>query len=248
MLSYYMGMTEGSALAKTVKALQWIPEVTIDCANNSVDTASFHFNETMPWLDDSSRLPSQKGESLCQNCAVYMASETATFYLSESSFGSYQYFSFDAHELSIEIAMQDTAQFHACGKAHVDVSGAWAPYAADLKLSDWQALLLPTTSEWMLTGNAEDIGFENVERTPNACQMVLQVTRNPIVFLIKQILVTIFFVLCGLLALLLAPTDLMGDRVTTILFSALIVSTNMQNDIGLGSAHCILWFDWFNLV
>ena len=80
---------------------------------------------------------------------------------------------------------------------------------------------------------------DNPRLTTRHCHRA-QVARNPLVFLIKQILVTIFFVLCGLFALLLAPTDLMGDRITTILFSALIVTTNMQGDVGLGSpqVHC----------
>lgn len=241
MLSYYMGLTEGAILAATVKGLQWIPEVTVSGATKTVHTASFFFNETMPWIDDSSPLPSQSEESLCQNCAVYMASETITFSLSESAFGSYQFFPFDAHELKIQIATQDTAAFYACDKAHVNVASAWAPFTSGLTLSNWQALLLPSTNEWTLMGNPADVGFKDVKRMPNACQMSLQLTRNPVVFLIKQILVTIFFVLCGLLALLLAPTELMGDRVTTILFSALIVSTNMQGNIGLGNPQYIIW-------
>jgi len=253
MLSYYMGIDSShgdadKAVAETVKSLQWIPEITINGENSTTDTASFYFSESMPWLDDNDKLPTQDANALCHNCAVYMASETVTFTVTESEFGSFQYFPFDSHSLRIQVAMQDTARFVNCEKAHRDATSGWTRYLSSTTLADWQVLLLPSTNDWIMRGAADDIEFRTVGKSLNACEMELHISRNPFVFLIKQILVTIFFVLCGLLALLLAPTDLMGDRVTTILFSALIVSTNMQGDIGLGNPQYIIWYDYFNLV
>lgn len=253
MLSYYMGIdashsAAAKAVADSVKALQWVPEVKINGVISSVDSSRFYLNETMPWLDDAVRLPAQSDKQLCQSCAVYMATTTVSFSLSEVEFGTYQYFPFDAHTLTIQVSIQDTARFHSCGNVLRDPAFGWLAYPQSITTSDFQAILLPSTKEWTLLNKPDDVTFSNVFNTPNACEIELRLARNPLVFMIKQILITIFFVLCGLFALLLAPTDMIGDRITTVLFSALITTTNMQGDIGLGSPQYILWYDYFNLV
>jgi hypothetical protein len=223
------------AQAAFIKGLQWMPKISVNGANASLDASSFLFNESLAWLDSENPLPRQRDQSSCDNCAVYMATEKFQIKLSEAQFGAYVYFPFDYHTVRLQISVQDTARFYSCDHALRDARAGWASFGADTTLKAWQSILMPATNDWILGGSATAIGFRAVEESPNSCELVLQIARNPLVFLIKQILTTIFFVLCGLLALLLAPTDLMGDRVTTILFSALIVTTNMEGVIGLGS-------------
>ena len=45
----------------------------------------------------------------------------------------------------------------------------------------------------------------------------------------------------GLMALLMQPGDLLGDRVGLILIAILIVITTLQNDIGLGNLSYLIW-------
>ena len=75
----------------------------------------------------------------------------------------------------------------------------------------------------------------------HSCRLEITIRRSATVYVVKQLAITIVFVVCGLLALLMAPAELTGDRVATILFSALLVSTNMQADKGLGSLQYIMW-------
>mmetsp|Transcript_8680 Transcript_8680/g.24070 ORF Transcript_8680/g.24070 Transcript_8680/m.24070 type:complete len:465 (+) Transcript_8680:1298-2692(+) len=235
------------ATAAFAKSLQWTPKVSLNGASNSsISAASFIFNESLAWIEQENPLPRQRTLSACENCAVYMAKENFELKFSEMQFGSYVYFPFDMHTLRIQISIQDTARFYACDQALRNSKAGWTQYDANTP-SQWQQILLPSTNEWTVIGSDGGFGFVPVEESPNSCELVLLIARNPLVFLVKQILTTIFFVLCGLLALTLAPTDLMGDRVTTILFSALIVTTNMQGNIGLGSLQYILWYDIFNL-
>jgi hypothetical protein len=245
-LSYYMAIDSShspdeKAQAAFVRGLQWTPKISINGANSSVVAASFLFNESLAWLDSDDPLPRQHDQSSCENCGVYMATEVFEIKLAEAQFGSYIYFPFDYHTVRIQISVQDTARFYSCEQALRNAKSGWASFGAQMMARDWQSVLMPSTNDWTLGGSARAIGFRAMDESPNSCELVLEVARNPLVFLIKQILTTIFFVLCGLLALTLAPTDLMGDRVTTILFSALIVTTNMQGDIGLGSPQYIIW-------
>lgn len=231
---------EDKARAAQFKALQWFPKLNfLNAANSTIAASQFYFNETMPWLDSESPLPRQAGSVNCQNCAVYKATETITFNLDEAKFGNYLLFPFDKHSFALQFSIQDTARFYDCGGA-LRATPDYKTYDARTML--WQGIIMPGTAEWILETVAER-AFEAVGSSPHSCLLQIRLKRDPLIFFIKRILITIVFVACGLLSLMLAPKELMGDRVTTILFSTLIVSTNMQGDTGLGNVQYITWYD-----
>ena len=104
--------------------------------------------------------------------------------------------------------------------------------------------LLPSTLEWSLQhALADSVELRNPNGDVSKCELLIHVKRNAMVFVVKQIAISILVVLCGLCALFLHAGDHTGDRVALILVSALICTTSFQTDLGLGPIPYLLWFD-----
>ena len=79
--------------------------------------------------------------------------------------------------------------------------------------------------------------------------MEVHIRRNPLVYFIKGVLLTIAVVLGSLLtAGYLHPEEHIGDRCAVLFIAFLILITNMQTDLGLGRLTALLWLDIFNVV
>jgi len=116
-------------------------------------------------------------------------------------------------------------------------------------------MLLPATGEWQLDGDLEDaISFHHETDgtgTPllNTCTMKIRIRRNPIVYFIKGVVLTVAVVLGSLLtAGYLHPEEHIGDRCAVLFIAFLILITMLQADLGLGRLSNLLWLDVFNLV
>jgi len=68
------------------------------------------------------------------------------------------------------------------------------------------------------------------------------------IYFVKQICTILLVTAGGLMALLMQPNELLGDRCAQILVSVLIIITTLQTDLGLGSLSYLIWVDWFNLM
>lgn len=124
----------------------------------------------------------------------------------------------------------------------------------DLSVVDLNSVFLPASSEWMLDGDLEDaVTFshptENGEPVLNRCVINVKIYRNPVVYFLKGLVLTISVVLsCLLVAGYLDPHECIGDRCGCLFIGFLILVTNMQTDIGLGRVANLLWLDIFNLI
>ena len=236
------------AVASQLGGMHWLPAVTVTAGENggntSVTEASFYYNETgVPFLDENNPVTSL--DANCSHCAVLRAKVVATITHPELDFSLWP---FDQHLIEIVVALPKTAKLSSCGGALRDSSVAGSTWGAlgetwdtsALTLEQWEAKLLPATKEWLLVEEDSPPHFVPTGES-HSCRLEITIRRSATVYVVKQLAITIVFVVCGLLALLMAPAELTGDRVATILFSALLVSTNMQADKGLGSLQYIMW-------
>jgi hypothetical protein len=78
--------------------------------------------------------------------------------------------------------------------------------------------------------------------------VVVKIDRNYFVFLFKSIFVTVLVVYGCIFALKLHPEEHTGDRCAQLLVAILIVITQFQADLGLGTLTELIWIDFFNLI
>ena len=76
--------------------------------------------------------------------------------------------------------------------------------------------------------------------------MTLKIKRAWSVFFVKQTLTMLLVTAGGLLALLMSPGELLGDRCAQLLVAVLIVITTLQTDLGLGNLSYLIWVDYFS--
>jgi len=107
--------------------------------------------------------------------------------------------------------------------------------------------LLPAQSEWLPTRVVAHQGDLNDNGDLSQCTIRLEVQRNSMIFVIKQILTSVLVVYSGLCALFMSAKDHTGDRAALVLVSALILMVNFQTDLGLGRITYLVWWDVFNL-
>ena len=115
--------------------------------------------------------------------------------------------------------------------------------------------LLPSNNEWYLDGSYDQaVQFERLPSSGDnylgeRCQMSVKIKRNPTVFTVKNIFMTILVVEGALLtSVFMHPDDHIGDRSACLFIAFLILVTNMQTDLGLGRLSELIWLDWFNLI
>jgi len=115
--------------------------------------------------------------------------------------------------------------------------------------------LLPFTNEWQIARDVHNSVYlrhatdsDGTVRY-NTCELSVLVKRNYLVFLVKNLLISMVVVFGSLVtALFMHPEDLVGDRFAVLFIGFLILVTNMQTDLGLGAVTQLLWIDWFNIV
>jgi len=215
--------------------LLWLPLLTIS-QSQTVETTSQSFvaADALNWT-----LASYDNSSQCDKCLNYTVSLDVTWLLDRAdwTWGDYP---FDSHVLRMVLQVPG-ANLYTCEQAVRQV------------LDGEESSLLPSTNEW---------GFDSDFATPvvsvhpthggsadvTQCEVRVYLTRAYFVFLIKTVVVGVLVVYSGLAGLILDGRDHTGDRTAIILVSALIVTTSFQTDLGLGTLHYLIWWDYFNVM
>ena len=81
----------------------------------------------------------------------------------------------------------------------------------------------------------------------SSCVLVIPARRNFLMFVVKQVFMSIAIVYAGLLSLYMAIADHTGDRAALIGVSLLIVIINFQTPLIIGEVQYLVWWDIFNL-
>jgi len=159
----------------------------------------------------------------------------------------YYDFPFDRHIIRIEYVVAGADLYTCKGRDGLAIMGLTAGNAL--------AKLLPTTGTWWLDGDFNEavtlhhpVNILTGKPKREYCIVEIAIKRNWVIYFVKQICTMLLCTAAGLMALLMQPGDLLGDRVGLILISILIVITTLQNDIGLGNLSYLIWVDFFNLM
>ena len=159
----------------------------------------------------------------------------------------YTQFPFDRHTIHIEYIVKGADLYTCTGRDGLAIMG--------LTDGNAQSLLLPSTGTWHLDGPIDE--SVSLAHPRNAltgapkrdrCVVQIKIKRNWLIFFVKQICTMLLVTAGGLMALLMQPGELLGDRCAQILVSVLITITTLQTDIGLGNLSYLIWTDWFNLM
>ena len=118
-----------------------------------------------------------------------------------------------------------------------------------------EELLLPSTMTWMLDGSLDEAvsmshPIEPLTGEPirSRCNVAIKIRRNWVVYFVKQICMSLLVSTGGLLALLMQPSEMLGDRCAQLLVAILIIVTSFQSDLGLGNLSYLIWVDYFNVM
>lgn len=162
----------------------------------------------------------------------------------------YYYYPFDNQSVIVE--------FGVTGASVTNCEGTSLFTSMGLTESNKNEKLLPGTAAWVVHGNLERAieafhPWREDQRSGesfvdfSSCRVVIHIERNPLVFIVKSLLITIIVVFFSLLTVFFMSFDLMGDRFAVLFIAFLIIVTNMQTDLGLGKISYVLWIDLFNL-
>jgi len=228
----------------------WYPTASLVASDERTAAAvtytrsAFSLNASRPWVTGLG--PYESGENatagqrydVCRECAEYTFSGSATVLMSPA--WKYDFYPFDRHNISFVISVPDT-NLSSCSEILYPMG-----FSAGGSIDG----LLPATQEWNY--RSADLGAPITVGHPHGdvskCEVVIKVSRNPFVFLIKQLLMTMIAVWCGLCALYLHVGEHTGDRAALIIVSALICSNAFTTDLdSLPTIQYLIWFDYWNL-
>ena len=159
----------------------------------------------------------------------------------------YTDFPFDRHTIRIEIVVNGVDLFTCRNRDALAIMG--------IDETNAEELLLPATGTWLIDGNFEEA--VNMTHPVDAltgmakrehCVIEIKIRRNWIVYFVKQTFTVLLVTAAGLVALLMQPSELLGDRCAQLLVAVLIIITSLQTDLGLGSLSYLIWVDYFNLM
>jgi hypothetical protein len=176
---------------------------------------------------ESGELPPDGAEA-CHDCMRHIVSVKTVF---KTSALDLAFFPFDEQKFGFLLSVPESRLF------------ACESLLNPLNLTDEKNLRKLIGSEFV----PKSIRAFKPDRQPGACQVELTVRRNAMIFGVKQIFPTVSVVYACIAALYLSAEDHTGDRVAAVLVGALILVVNFQTDIGLGTVHYLVWWDYFNL-
>ena len=188
---------------------------------------------------------SDASSTTCEFCVTRSAEVEVETVQSRFDFFFYP---FDAQVLRFRFVVEEAHIFTCDGE---DIFHPMLPMERAVDLED---RLLPFTKEWKLAKGRQFSArlfhpTEDGAKRWDKCDLELVISRNYITFLIKSMVTTIVVVFGSMLtALLLHPEENMGDRCAVLFIAFLILVTNMQMDLGLGSLTQLLWLDVFNII
>ena len=185
--------------------------------------------------------PSLTHSGCTENCTSWSAQVTVR--ILQTGF-DYFYYPFDAQTITFDFEIEGGARIQNCDKSangFLQVPG----------LTDATAnqLLLPSTGQWRLRNSINDsvevfhpvetnVLFGTAAVNTARCSLRVHVTRNPRVFVLKSLVMTVTVVFASLLSAFFMSFELMGDRFAVLFLAFLIIVTNMQSDLGLGHISC----------
>ena len=184
--------------------------------------------------------------SNCENCVTRIA-ELELDLVQKFDF---YYYPFDTQTLKVIFEVEE-GHIYTCQN-----QTAISPLLPFANTTDMKEKLLPFTDAWQIareTHNSVQLNHpvdpETGEVQYDKCELRVIIKRNYIVFLVKNMVLTILVVAGSLItALWMHPEELVGDRFAVLFIGFLILVTNMQTDLGLGAVNYLLWIDFFNLV
>lgn len=177
-----------------------------------------------------------------------------------STFGDYKNYPFDTHMVRIPFTVTDAAvnctdafvmpRLEAGGAPAGAGGPAMAPGGA-LSASEIAAQVRPPSGDWRVRDfepvrllNVVDRGVEQA----NQCELQVFLERNSGVHIVKSLMLSVITVLACLLANFLHPAEHTGDRAAIVLVAGLILTANIQAELGLGPINYLIWLDGFNLI
>ena len=172
-------------------------------------------------------------EQECQDCVSW--SSDVEFQILQGF--RYYNFPFDKHMITATYIVEGADLFTCQGRDGLAIMG--------LTEDNAQNKLLPSTGTWFLDGPLETavklshpVSALTGEPKREMCTLEIKIKRNWLIYFVKQICTMLLVTAGGLLALLMQPGELLGDRCAQILVSILIIITTLQTDIGLGNLSC----------
>ena len=160
---------------------------------------------------------------------------------------TYRDFPFDRQTIELRLTVAD-ADLYTCTERD-------AFLAMGLTDHNVQEKLLPSSGQWRVDGSLASaltlhhpLDSDSGEVDRSSCVVQLRLRRDWFVFFFKQICTVLLVTSGGLLALLMNPDELLGDRCAQLLVAVLILVTTLQMDLGLGQLSYLIWVDYFNLM
>jgi len=247
----------------------WIPRVDFDQSTEDIfdSTVNFDMNynphnatvgSTRPWLVSDANgqpvTPTGVSTAACERCVEWEGSLD----LQIVQRVDYFFFPFDMQTIELLLKIDDNVDLYTC-----EGGGAPTPSLADENYTmlsgqatgsnSQKARLIVASQEWLLHRNdftsAISMAHPRNGQTPirNQCRIKIMLSRVSLPFVVKSIVLTIFIVFGSLgFAVLLHPDELIGDRAAVLFVAFLILATNIQTDLGLGTVSYLLWVDIFN--
>lgn len=237
------GVQTSKDLAVADQQYLWFPSTVVHGqSEGTVVTSRLQMNDTNPWRSaaDGSVLTPNANSSACRSCLNFTSTMTVTYELEKSDW-LWSDFPFDKHVLRFRISVA-AGNIWNCEHALLDDDGAALDEQAAKEL-------LPSSGEWEVDKSREPyVHSAHVAGDPSECEVSVRLQRKYQVFVIKHLSISVLVAYSGIAALFISAKDHTGDRTALILVAALIVTNSFQADLGLGSLHYLVWWDYFNLM
>jgi len=222
----------------------WSPSLTFESSRTSLDekvAEEYHSlagSEGEPWLQPDT--PSNASSLLClDGCAskkmLISKLEVTQPY---SEFGDYKTYPFDSHTVVFRFGTGD-------------VNLSCASILPSATAEELRAALTPVSREWYLDSTTPLMVSQartSAGDDPSRCEVRILVHRDSLVHVIKSIVLSIVTVMACLLANYMHPADHTGDRAAIVLVAALILTSNIQVELPLGTIQYLIWQDGLNLL
>lgn len=217
----------------------WLPSLVFASEVSQTDTSAFYTlgNSSEAWLQPSN--PGNASRATCSDGCTRMTYRTSlTAWQSTRDYGDYKSYPFDTHDVTFRFGVEDGA---------LDCSSALAQLTSEQLRQSVQ----PQNGEWALHTDSP-VRLRNArERSvelPNKCELIVKISRQSMVQVIKSLVLSVVTVVACLLANYMHPADHTGDRAAIVLVAGLILTANMQADLKLGPINYLIWQDGFNLI
>lgn len=229
--------------AATLANYFWTPALTFSHQIKQSDTRSTYSLSTTstPWLQTDA--PGSAGGTECVgSCAMLSYTTTIEAAQPFREYINYQRYPFDEHVVTFRFKVEDGV-FNCSGGTSL----------ANISSEELKRLVEPQSGEWGLSGDnpielrhARD--KDGVTEISSQCEVRVFLYRQSMVQVVKSLVLSLVTVTACLLSSYMHPADHTGDRASIVLVAGLILTANIQADLGLGPINYLIWQDGFNLI